>query len=50
MKTVISLWCWNQFAKLLWFTGTYVTIMFIKNAIQVLQPAEYSLLLGDYWL
>jgi hypothetical protein len=44
MKAGISLRLKPQFAKLLWFTSTYVIIMFIENAIQVLKPAEYSLL------
>jgi len=33
-----------QFAKLLWFTSTYATIMFTENAVQVLKPAQYSVL------
>jgi len=44
MKVGMSLMLKPWFAKLLWFTSTYVIITFTENAIQVLKPAEYSLL------
>jgi hypothetical protein len=39
-----------QFDKLLQFTSTCMTIMFIENATEVLKPAQYSLLQGECYL